>query len=174
MGAVSEGLFGLRRLRELSLRSRAALLFECCASTRWAAIVAERLDECDSDAQFYDLIDDVWWLLSPGDWQEAFDASPRPAPPGGAGSASALFREIAECLSAYEERFAMAYVARGQGRGAAELLLQLRRRLSNPPALEMRVAAAEQMEITRARLVQALGAALPVQHHGRHGVQVPA
>jgi hypothetical protein len=57
------------------------LLFGCCASTRWAAIVAERLDECDDDQQFYDLIDDVWWLLSPGDWQEAIDANPRPALP---------------------------------------------------------------------------------------------
>ncbi len=174
MGAVPEGLFGLRQLRALSLRSRAALLFECCASTRWAALVAERLEECESDAQFYDLIDDVWWLLSPGDWQEAFDANPRPAPPTAAGCASALFREIAECLHAYEERFAMAYVVRGHGRSAAELLLLLRRRLANPPAVEMRVAAAEQMEITRARLVQALGAAVPVRERGRHGVQIPA
>lgn len=173
-----EGVYGVRRLRSLSLRSRAGLLFECCASTRWAAIVAHRLDECEDDAQFYELIDDVWWLLSPGDWQEAFDANPRPAPPSASGSGSALLREIAECLRAYEERFAMSYVARGQGRGAAELLLLLRRRLANAPAVEMRVAAAEQMAITRARLVHALGSLLPVQDpahdHGRHEVQVPA
>jgi 2-oxo-4-hydroxy-4-carboxy-5-ureidoimidazoline decarboxylase len=172
VGGGPEGLFGLRRLRALSLRSRAALLFECCSSTRWAAIVAERLDECEDDAQFYDLIDDVWWLLSPGDWQEAFEANPRPAPPTAA--ASALLREIAECLRAYEERFAMAYVARAHGRGAADLLLLLRKRLSNPPAVEMRVAAAEQMEITRARLMLSLGTPVPAQNHGRHGIGVPA
>ena len=151
-----EGLFGVRWLRALSLRSRATLLFECCASTRWAAIVTQRLDECEGDAQFYEMIDDVWWLLSPGDWQEAFDANQRPAPPNASGSGSALLSEIAECLRAYEERFAMAYVARGQGRGAAELLLLLRKRLANASAVEMRVAAAEQMAITRARLAQAL------------------
>jgi 2-oxo-4-hydroxy-4-carboxy-5-ureidoimidazoline decarboxylase len=154
------GLYGLSRLRSLSLRSRAALLFECCSSTRWAAIVAERLDECQNDVQFYDLIDDVWWLLSPGDWQEAIDANPRPATPDISVSGPALLREIAEGLRAYEERFAMRYVSRGHGRGAAELLLLLRRRLANAPAVEVRVAAAEQAEITRARLEQALGSAL--------------
>lgn len=169
----SQGLFGLRRLRSLSLRSRAALLFECCASSRWAAIVAERLDECENDAQFYDLIDDVWWMLSPGDWQEAIDANPRPALPNAHGSGSALLREIAECLRAYEERFAMAYITRSQGRGAAELLLVLRKRLSNPPGVEARIAAAEQIEITRARLLQALGTPPSVPDHGRQGLRVP-
>jgi hypothetical protein len=164
-----KALFGLRRLRSLSLRSRAALLFECCASTRWAAIVAARLDECEDDAQFYDLIDDVWWLLSPGDWHEAIDANPRPVPPEASGPA--LVREIADCLRAYEARFAMAYIARGQGRSAAELLLLLRKRLANPPAVELRVAAGEQMEITRVRLLHALG--FPAQDHGRHAVRVP-
>ena len=103
-------------LRSLSLRRRAALLFECCASARWAAIVAARLDECRDDTAFYELIDDVWWLLSPGDWQEAFDANPRPAVPAADASGPALLREIAEGLRAYEERFGMTYVARGHGR----------------------------------------------------------
>jgi 2-oxo-4-hydroxy-4-carboxy-5-ureidoimidazoline decarboxylase len=167
-----EGEFGLCRLRSLSLRSRAALLFECCASTRWAAIVAERIDGCDDDVTFYELIENVWWLLSPGDWQEAFDANPRPGPPPASGSASALLGEIAECLRTYEERFAMAYVARAQGRGAAELLLVLRRRLTNAPAVEVRIAAAEQLEITRARLIQALGDRL--EHRAADPVGIPA
>ena len=137
-------------------------------------MVAARLDECDDDAQFFDLIDEVWWLLSPGDWQEAFDANPRPAPPTASGSGSALFREIAECLRAYEQRFAMAYVARGQGRSAAELLLLLRKRLANPPGVEARVAAAEQLAITRTRLLHALGTPLPAPAHARHGIAVPA
>jgi 2-oxo-4-hydroxy-4-carboxy-5-ureidoimidazoline decarboxylase len=135
-----------------------ALLYDCCASTRWATIVAGRLDDCHDEEQFYELIDDVWWLLSPGDWQEAIDANPRPALPHISGSGPALLREIAEGLRTYEERFSMGYVARGHGRSAAELLLLLRRRLANPPAVELRVAASEQAEITRARLTQALGA----------------
>lgn len=160
------GLCGLGLLRSLSLRRRATLLFDCCASARWAAVVAARLEECSDDSQFYDLIDDVWWLLSPGDWQEAIDANPRPAVPSSDGSGPALLREIADGLRAYEERFSMAYVARGHGRSAAELLLMLRRRLSNTPAVEIRVAAAEQAEITKARLLQALGV-FPNQHSRR-------
>jgi 2-oxo-4-hydroxy-4-carboxy-5-ureidoimidazoline decarboxylase len=148
-----------------------ALLFECCASTRWAAIVAGRLDECRDELQFYDLIDDVWWLLSPGDWQEAIDANPRPALPDVSGSGPALLREIADGLRAYEQRFSMAYVVRGHGRSAAELLLFLRRRLANPAAVELRVAAAEQADITRARLVHALGT--PIADHAARPVRVP-
>jgi hypothetical protein len=146
-------------------------LFECCASTRWAAIVAARLDECRDDSQFYGLVDDVWWRLSPGDWQEAIDANPRPAVPDVSGSAPTLLREIAEGLRAYEERFAMRYVARGNGRGAAELLLVLRRRLANPSAVEVRIAAGEQIEITKTRLIGALGS-IPVPDHSRHPLRL--
>ena len=162
-------------LQSWSLRRRAALLFDCCASSRWAALVAARLDGCRDDGQFYELIDDVWWRLSPGDWQEAIDANPRPAVPDVSGPAPTLLREISEGLRAYEERFAMRYVARGHGRGAAELLLVLRRRLANPTNVEIRVAAGEQIEITRARLQQALGPH-PAADHGRHQLRlrVPA
>jgi hypothetical protein len=167
------GLYGLNLLRSWSLRRRAGLLFDCCASTRWAATVAARLDECRDDSQFYGLIDDVWWCLSPGDWQEAIDANPRPAVPDVAGPAPTLLREIAEGLRAYEERFAMRYVARGHGRGAAELLLVLRRRLANPASVELRIAAGEQIEITKTRLLGALGA-VPAPDHGRHQLRLRA
>ncbi len=172
MAGGPSGLYGFGLLRSLNLRRRAALLFDCCASTRWAAIVAARVDECGDEAQFHDLIEDVWWLLSPGDWQEAIDANPRPALPNDPGFGPALLREIAEGLRAYEERFAMAYVARGHGRGAAELLLMLRRRLANPPSVELRVAAGEQLQITSARLRQALGPP-PTSDLPRHQARVP-
>ncbi len=147
------------------------MLFDCCASTRWAAVVGARLEECRDDSQFYDLVEDVWWGLSPGDWQEAIDATARPALPELAGSVSALLREIAEGLRAYEERFAMRYVARAHGRSAAELLLVLRRRLANPANIELRVAAGEQIDITKTRLLGALGS-IPVPDHSRHQVRV--
>lgn len=165
------GLYGLNLLRSWSLRRRIGVLFDCCPSTRWAAIVAERVDECRDDSQFYGLVDDVWWRLSPGDWQEAIDANPRPALPDVSGSAPALLREIAEGLRAYEERFAMRYVGRGHGRGAAELLLVLRRRLANPPSVELRIAAGEQIEITKTRLLGALGA-VPAPDPGRHPLRL--
>lgn len=165
------GLCGLNLLRSWSLRRRAGLLFDCCASTRWAATVAGRLEECRDDSQFFELVEDVWWLLSPGDWQEAIDANPRPAVPDVSGPAPTLLREIAEGLRAYEERFAMRYVARGHGRSAAELLLILRRRLANPASVELRVAATEQIEITKTRLLGALGS-IPAPDPGRHQVRM--
>ena len=50
----------------------------------------------------------------------------------------------------------MTYVVRARGRNPAELLLLLRRRLDNDPKAELRVAAAEQAEITRLRLAEVL------------------
>ncbi len=162
------GQSGLVRLRALPLVERAATLFGCCASTRWAAVVSEHLDECADDEQLFALAENVWWLLSPGDWREALDAHPkigeRTAPGSREGreqgamatAGPALREEIAEGNRAYEERFGMTYVVRARGRNPAELLLLLRRRLNNDPEAELRVAAGEQAEITRLRLAEVL------------------
>ena len=159
---------GFARLRELPLVERLAMLFGCCASTRWAAMVSEHLAECADDDQLFALSEDVWWRLSPGDWREALDAHPkigeRTAPGSREGheqaamaaAGPALREAMAEGNRAYEERFGMTYVVRARGRNPAELLLLLRRRLNNDPAVELRVAAAEQAEITRLRLADVL------------------
>lgn len=159
---------GLAWLRALPLGDRAAILFGCCASTRWATVVSEHLDECTDDEELFALSENVWWLLSPGDWREALDAHPKigeSTPPGSregreqgamAEAGPALREAIAEGNRAYEERFGMTYVVRAGGRNPAELLLLLRRRLDNDPKAELRVAAAEQAEITRLRLAEVL------------------
>jgi len=53
---------------------------------------------------------------------------------------------------AYEERFGYLFLICASGRSAAEMLGELRRRLENEPAEELRLAAAEQAKITRLRL----------------------
>jgi len=50
-------------------------------------------------------------------------------------------------------------------------VLVLRRRLANPPSVELRIAAAEQMEITKTRLLGALGA-VPAPDPGRHPLRL--
>ena len=119
-------------------------------------MVSERLEECADDQELFNLSDNVWWLLSPGDWREALDAHPKIGErtpegsregreQGAMESAGPALREaIAEGNRAYEERFGMTYVVRARGRNPAELLLLLRRRLENDPVEELRVAAAEQ------------------------------
>jgi OHCU decarboxylase len=170
--AGPSGSEGVLRLRSMPLVDQVATLFACCASTRWAAVVAERLDGCADEEALFALSEKVWWLLSPGDWREALDAHPKIGEWTAAGSQEgreqgamasagpALREAIAEGNRAYEERFGMTYVVRARGRNPAELLLLLRRRLNNDPVTELRVAAAEQAEITRLRLADMLAQAV--------------
>lgn len=163
---------GLRRLRGLPLADQVAILFGCCASTRWAVTVADRLAECVDEEALLALSEEVWWELSPGDWREALDAHPKIGQRTEAGSREgqeqgamasagpALREAIAEGNVAYEQRFGMTYVVRALGRSPAELLLMLRKRLENQPEEELRIAAGEQAEITRLRLSAALAQAV--------------
>ena len=165
---------GLGGLLALPFADQMATLFGCCASTRWAAAVAERLAECSDESQLFALSEEVWWQLSPGDWREALDAHPKIGQrtaegsregheQGAMASAGPALREaIAEGNVAYEQRFGMTYVVRALGRSPAELLLLLRKRLDNEPDEELRIAAAEQAEITRLRLTDVLAQAVAV------------
>jgi 2-oxo-4-hydroxy-4-carboxy-5-ureidoimidazoline decarboxylase len=123
---------------------------------------------------FQHLVDDaeeIWWSLEPDDWREAFDHHPRigehasVAPQGetardwssaeqhGATRADeSTRRALAEGNREYERRFGHIFLVCATGKSAEEMLAMLRERLSNGPATELRVAAAEQAKITRLRL----------------------
>ena len=56
----------------------------------------------------------------------------------------------------YEARFGHVFLISASERSAAEILAELRRRMSNDPATEIEVAAAEHRKITRIRLERML------------------
>jgi 2-oxo-4-hydroxy-4-carboxy-5-ureidoimidazoline decarboxylase len=116
-----------------------------------------------SDPQLYQAAERAWWALDRGDWLEAFAAHPRigerstDAWSGGeqsavTGAGADLHLALREENGAYERRFGHVYLVCATGRGAAELLADLKTRLGNEPATELRVAAGEQAKITRLRL----------------------
>lgn len=71
----------------------------------------------------------------------------------GVASAPAEARRALEAGNeAYERRFGHVFLIRAAGRGPAEILAELRRRLGNDPEAELREAAREQLEITLLRL----------------------
>jgi OHCU decarboxylase len=108
---------------------------------------------------------EVWDQLAAADWLEAFAAHPRLGESGGSAPASSE-REQSRIMSAeeetlselatenrdYEARFGRVFLFSAAGRTAAEVLAALRERMSNDPATELNVAAAEQRKITRLRL----------------------
>jgi OHCU decarboxylase len=110
----------------------------------------------------------VWWDLGREDWLEAFAAHPRigerPAAgfasheqAGMDGAAAGIRAALAEGNRRYEQRFGHVFLICATGRGADELLAELRRRLGNDPSTELREAAAEQARITELRLSRLVG-----------------
>jgi OHCU decarboxylase len=143
-------------------------LLAVCHSRRWAARVVAGRPYPDL-AALQRTAEEVWMALEPGDWLEALAAHPRIGERGG-GSPDSSSREqagvgaagqdvraaIASGNAEYERRFDHVFLISAEGRGAEEILANLRARLGNDPDTELRVAAGEHRRITRLRLERLL------------------
>src|SRR6266540_2902081 len=162
--------WGVRWLNALPAGQAEAELLACCGSREWARQVAAARPWPGWD-DLAAVADRVWAGLGRDDWLQAFAAHPRigeRTPPAGApdrgvgwsggeqaGAAAAdaaVLAGLAEGNRDYEDRFGHVFLVCASGRGAGELLGELRRRLGNDPATELRVAVEEQRKITRLRL----------------------
>jgi 2-oxo-4-hydroxy-4-carboxy-5-ureidoimidazoline decarboxylase len=160
----------LDELNALSPERAADVFRACCGASRWVDAMAARRPFASTETVM-SMADDVWLAMGPDDWREAFAHHPRigeraaAAPQNeraarwSAGEQSgvtdadaAIHAELAEINRAYEARFGFIYIVCASGRSANELLDIARRRLSNAPDDELRVAAEEQRQITRLRL----------------------
>lgn len=149
--------------------SRAALA-KCCASRAWVAgMLAKRPFE--SDDELVSMATSVWWSLSPESWLEAFAAHPMIGDLEGlrakyantkdwTGSEQAgvkvadesTLRRLAEANEEYRDKFGYIFIVCASGKTAEEMLAMLEERLTNNPAIELPLAAAEQLKITQLRL----------------------
>jgi 2-oxo-4-hydroxy-4-carboxy-5-ureidoimidazoline decarboxylase len=150
----------------------------CCAAKRWTDAMTEARP-FESVASMLDTSDLLWRRTTPDDWREAMAHHPRigeragsgdaqsrawsAAEQAGAGAAGAdLRRALAQGNREYEARFGHTYIVSATGKSAAEMLSDLRRRLSNTAAEELPIAAEELRKITRTRLEKLLGVDQPV------------
>jgi OHCU decarboxylase len=158
------GVDGLERLNGLPEEAAVAELLAVCHSRRWAERVAAGRPYPDLEA-LQAAADQVWMVLGPADWLEAFKAHPRIGESGGrsedwsrqeqagVGGAGGEVRErLAAGNAEYERRFGHVFLISAAGRDAGELLAALQDRLGNDPETELRVAAGEHRRITRLRL----------------------
>ena len=153
----------LDELNALDVAAAHRELLRCCGSSRWVAAVAARRPFASMDV-LYRVADEVWWSLDGGDWLEAFSHHPRIGERAAAGSwargeqsgmsqsSPQTARALAEGNRAYERRFGHVFLICATGKSADEMLENLRGRLTNDPATELRVAAKEQARITQLRL----------------------
>jgi 2-oxo-4-hydroxy-4-carboxy-5-ureidoimidazoline decarboxylase len=164
----------VRELDALPAAHAAELLAACCGAPRWVSSMVARRPFESLDA-VYAAADDVWWSLDQHDWREAFARHPRigeaeSAPPdnerergwasGEQASVAAAQHVVRSALvdanREYEQRFGYIYIVCATGRTADEMLALARGRLHNAPKVELRVAAEEQLKITRLRLQKLL------------------
>jgi allantoicase len=148
-----------------------ATLMRCCGSARWAAAMV-RARPFATRTHLFGVADQLWWHLDDRDWLEAFEHHPRlgagPAQlrvrfgstadwsadeqSGTRGAAPDVLEALAEGNRAYEARFGHVFLVCATGLTAQEMLDRLQERIGNEAANELRVAAGEQVKITRLRL----------------------
>jgi allantoicase len=142
-------------------------LRSCCGSTEWV----RRMMKARPLAVWSDLVrtaEEIWHTLKPDDWREAFATHPRIGDGSGSlwarqeqsGTASASSESMDALAAAnreYEARFGHIYIVYATGHSADEMLAMAWQRLENSPEEELRVAAAEQMKITKLRLMKLVG-----------------
>jgi 2-oxo-4-hydroxy-4-carboxy-5-ureidoimidazoline decarboxylase len=145
-------------------------LQKCCGSTRWSAAMAGARP-FESAASLLETAERTWWGLAPADWLEAFAAHPRIGDrealrarfaataawasreqAGVDGAGDDVLSELSTGNRKYEERFGYIFIVCATGKTAEEMVDLLRKRLLNDPDAEIKIAAGEQMKITKIRL----------------------
>jgi OHCU decarboxylase len=159
-----------QKLNEAEADTARELLRKCCAADKWTAgMLAAR--PFRDDALFESTAADVWWSLTPDDWQEAFAAHPRigdvdslrakyadtkswsaDEQSGVDAATDETLAQLAAGNHAYFEKFGYIFIVCATGKSAEEMLRLLNSRLNNSPEDEIRIAAAEQLQITLLRL----------------------
>ncbi len=146
----------------------------CCGSSRWAEGMA-RARPFKTEAAVYAEAGWLWSQTGPEDWKEAITHHPRigdvaklrerfkatgawseQEQKGVEGAGEQVLHALAEGNREYEARFGFIFLICATGKSASEILEHLQERLKNPPALELRIAAGEQAQITRLRLEKLL------------------
>ena len=147
------------RLPDLSAEAE---LLRCCASHRWAHLMAAERP-FSTLAVMKVVAQRLWWSLAAADWLEAFAAHPRigerdtsawsaqeqarATQTGGAAHARLIAGN-----RAYEQRFGYTFIVGATDKSADEIATTLEERLHHEPADELQIAADEQRKITELRL----------------------
>jgi len=161
---------------ELPFEEAAKQILSCCGSTAWARALAGRRPLTD-EASLLAASSEIWGSASVDDWLEAFASHPRigerKAPPAASAQSAAWSAQeqstaaspgddVSAALAVgnrqYERRFGRVFIICATGKSGPEILENLRRRLGNDPATELREAAEEQRKITNLRLKKWLSA----------------
>ena len=164
----------LEQLNRLQAAAARGALERCCGAARWVERVCGARPFADR-AALDEAAEGAFAGLERADWLEAFAHHPRigdlaslrakyastaawagEEQRGAAGAGEDALAALAAGNRAYEDRFGYIFIVCATGKSADEMLSLLRARLPHSPEREMRIAAEEQMKITRLRLERLL------------------
>jgi 2-oxo-4-hydroxy-4-carboxy-5-ureidoimidazoline decarboxylase len=161
----------LNRFDDTSAR---AAFERCCGAARWVERMCAERPYRDR-AALVAAAERAFETLERADWLEAFAHHPRigdmaslrakyastaawagEEQRGAAAASDDTLAALAGGNRDYERRFGYIFIVCATGKSAEEMLALLRARMPNPPEREIRVAAEEQMKITRLRIEKLL------------------
>jgi 2-oxo-4-hydroxy-4-carboxy-5-ureidoimidazoline decarboxylase len=160
----------LSRWNLLPSNEAAQEVLPCCGSRAWASNLAYSRPIEDVPTLLA-TSDRIWRALSIADWLDAFQSHPRigetRSSPGSsaqsqnwsvqeqrhaAQSDDSVKQALAEGNREYEQKFHRTFIICATGKSVDEILANLRQRLNNDDATELREAAEQQRQITQIRL----------------------
>ncbi len=160
----------LEELNTISQPQLSQELLNCCGSSTWVKMMMTYFP-ADNMEELLENAEELWTECSEDDWKEAFSHHPKigdvelltkkfASTAGWAsGEQSAVSKASNETITAlaeanrlYEEKFGYIFIVCATGKSAEEMLALLEERLNNKPEDELRIAAAEQLKITKLRL----------------------
>lgn len=149
-------------------------LLKCCGSATWVRIMMTHFPAEDL-VDILEYAEEAWYSCGEDDWKEAFAAHPEigdiktvkekfSSTAGWATDEQSTIQSAAtETIMAlatgnrlYRDKFGYIFIVCATGKSAEEMLELLNARLGNSPAEEIKVAADEQIKITRLRLQKLL------------------
>jgi 2-oxo-4-hydroxy-4-carboxy-5-ureidoimidazoline decarboxylase len=158
----------LNRFDDKTLRGALA---KCCASTAWIEGMARSRPFPDDDAAIMQAAENNWSVLTPDDWREAFTAHPKIGDidslrakfaetrnwaggeqAGVAAASEVTLERLAKLNQEYEQKFGYIFIICATGKSGDEMLAALEERLPNQSDDEIKIAAGEQLKITKLRL----------------------
>lgn len=154
----------------LSIGNKKELLQKCCGSSAWIEKMLAALPVEDL-VDLFETCDECWYACNKHDWLEAFQHHPKIGDinslkvkyantaawasneQSGVNKASdKTLEDLAKCNDEYEEKFGYIFIVCATGKSAEEMLEILNHRLRNHPEEEIKIAAEEQLKITKLRI----------------------
>jgi 2-oxo-4-hydroxy-4-carboxy-5-ureidoimidazoline decarboxylase len=160
-------LQALLEINQLSLDQAQSKFMECCGSTLWCQEMSRARPFTTLEA-LYKTAEQKSKSLATPDWLEAFSHHPRigdrrrlhpwasEEQKGVKSTSSATLAELDELNVRYESKFGFVFLICATNKTAEEMLGQLKIRIQNTVDVELKIAAEEQIKITKLRLEKLL------------------